>query len=785
MSWPLALNWTDGLVRASGDTLQLYYQLWLLREGLLGSAPLFHDPYQFRVDGAQWNLPLSFLPLALPFVLLGVAGPQAGFNLLVLVSFPLAGLAAFALVRHHTGHALAAVVAGAAFALVPARLGPLFGGQPAGFAVVLVPLVLWGADVAVTRGRLAGGVGGGIAYLALAMLEPHYTYLAGGLLLAYVPLRWFTASPSPGRRRALTVLAALALLGAGWLLLLRQMLLIGSVAEAGRSLAEVRLFSPGPAALGVPATYGGLVLALLALIGLVLPGFRHAWSLRVFYAGVLAAGLLLYVGPTVPHVPVYQALHRWLPLFGLIRNPEKFRILVSLAAAVLAGFGVQAVSTRLAPPVRPLVGVGLVVAVIAGVVPWHAIAVTQLPDSPVYPLLRAKARRILYLPIWSGDNAASALYLYHVTRTGVPILNGYSPLVPRRYVAEVFKPLQPLNVGDLGPAEHALLRQLGVTHVVLDRGVFPPPVSPFPSGFTRERLRASPGLALEQAVDPLWAFRVTDEAPPAPPRRTSPVGLFHEAETLPRHTGTVVEDADASGQRVAAVGPGAAAGFLAFGPYQLLPAGAYRATFRVRGSGLTVEITADQGRHVLAQQPLPPLSQWEAVPLRFVVDRAQPVEYRVHWSGEGEAAMDWVAVAFADRPDPEWSFEVVHLPHLLGERPDPEATGGWAGYADPVESRPIPLVSGPSRIYPAGRYRVTLRARATSPAHGTLVVMTVTEPAGRVLASRPVDASELLPGTYWEVGLDFELSRPTVLEFPVRYLGRTGIFFDRLVVGPK
>jgi hypothetical protein len=63
--------------------------------------------------------------------------------------------------------------------------------------------------------------------------------------------------------------------------------------------------------------------------------------------------------------------------------------------------------------------------------------------------------------------------------------------------------------------------------------------------------------------------------------------------------------------------------------------------------------------------------------------------------------------------------------------------------------------------------------------------MTVTEPAGRVLASRPVDASELLPGTYWEVGLDFELSRPTVLEFPVRYLGRTGIFFDRLVVGPK
>jgi hypothetical protein len=798
LSWPLALDWTDGLpiaarapedrsvlLRASGDTLQLYYQLWLVREGLLGPASLFHDPYQFRVDGTRWNLPQTFLPLALPFVLLGVAGPHAAFNLLVLLSFPLAGLAAYALARHYTGRALPAVVAGMAFALVPARLGPLFGGQPAGFAAALVPLVLWGADVALTRGRLAGGLVGGTAVLALAMLEPHYTYLSGGLLLAYVPLRWVTGRPAPAARRALAVLAALALLGAGWLLLLRQTFLVGSVAETGRSLAEVHLFSPGPAALAIPATYGGLVLLLLALLGLVLPGLRGAGALRVFYAGVLAAGLVLYLGPTVPHVPIYQALHRWLPLFGLIRNPEKFRILTSLGAAVLAGFGVHAVSTRLAPPTRSLVGLGLVVAVVAGVAPWHAIAVTRLPDSPMYALLREKAHRILYLPVWPGDSAWSALYLYHVTRTRVPMVNGYSPLVPRRYVAEVFEPLRPINVGDIGPAEHARLRELGVTHVVLDRSVFPPPVSPFPSAFTRERLRASPGLALEQAVDPLWVFRVTDEAPSAPPRRTSPVGLFYEAEALSRHTGTVVEEAEASGQRVAAVGPGATPGFLAFGPYRVLPTGAYRATFRLRGSGLTIEITANEGRRVLAQQPLPALGEWAAVPLRFVVDRAQPVEYRVQWSGEGEAAMDWVTVAFADRPDPEWIFEVVDLPHLLGERPDPEATGGWAGYADPQESRPIPLVSGPSRLYPAGQYRITLRARAAGAAHGVLLVMTVTEPAGRVLASRPVDASELLAGSYWDISLDFALPRPTVVEFPVRYLGRTGIFFDRLVVSPR
>src|SRR5262249_42011160 len=150
------------LTRAPGDGLQLYYQLWLVADSLAGPTPLFRDPYQFRVDGPRWNLPQTFLPLALPFALLaGVLGPHAGYNLLVLLSSPAAGLAASARVPPYPGPALAAVAAGAAFALLPARLGPLFGGQPAGFAAALAPLVIWGLDAALVRGRLAGGLVGG------------------------------------------------------------------------------------------------------------------------------------------------------------------------------------------------------------------------------------------------------------------------------------------------------------------------------------------------------------------------------------------------------------------------------------------------------------------------------------------------------------------------------------------------------------------------------------------------------------------------------------------------
>src|SRR5262249_42932260 len=148
-----------------------------------------------------------------------------------------------------------AVAAGAAFALLPARLGPLFGGQPAGFAAALAPLVLWGLDAALVHGRLAGGLVGGGALLGLALLEPHSHVLVGAMAAVYGLLRWATgAAPRLPSRGPLLAFLALAAAGAGWLLMLRQAFLVGSVAETGRSLGEIRLLSPGPGALLMPAT---------------------------------------------------------------------------------------------------------------------------------------------------------------------------------------------------------------------------------------------------------------------------------------------------------------------------------------------------------------------------------------------------------------------------------------------------------------------------------------------------------------------------------------------------
>jgi hypothetical protein len=261
--------------------------------------------------------------------------------------------------------------------------------------------------------------------------------------------------------------------------------------------------------------------------------------------------------------------------------------------------------------------------------------------------------------------------------------------------------------------------------------------------------------------------------------------VFYEAEWQNHGTGVVADDPDASGRHIVAGRPGTPAGFLTFGPYRPLPAGQYVARFRVRGYGLRLDVASDFGRRVLAERAVDPGPDWVVEALPFAVEHAKPLELRVAWDGRREAAVDWVLVVAADRPEVERTYEVEALPHRLGERADPAASGGWAAWADPVESLRGELIGGPARLFPAGRYQLAVRLRAAGAGRGPLVRLSVTEPAGRALAARVVDAADVPPGEYREVTLDFTLDRPRVLEFPIAFLGDVGVLFDRVTVTPR
>jgi hypothetical protein len=767
--------------RMPADTLQTYYYCWVVREALVGRASLLEDPYQFVAQGLRPGLAVGSLPLAVPFALLSPLGSAGAYNALVFLSFPLAGLAAYAWLRQAGAPSLGSAAVAAGYALSHVRLDPLFEGQTAGFAPTLAPLVFLSLDRVLTRGRLGDGVRGGMAFLGLAMLETHYGYFLGGLLPLYAAARVpGLATPRRLALGPLLVFAAFVALGAGWLGLLGRTLLAGSVAEAGRSLAEIRANSPEPGALLEWNSYGGRALALLAVSGVLFS--RGDRTLRAFWAGVAALGLVLSLGPTLPGIPLYETLHRWVPGFGFIRNVPRFGFITLLGVTALGGYGARALAAWLPPKLRSGAGLALLAAMIVDGVPRHGIAVMHLEESSVYAVLRADARRVLYVPVLAGDNVGASAYLYHPTRTRVPMLNGYSPAPPREYQADVARPLQALNVGDVGPPEHARLREFGVTHVVLDRAV--PPVGPFPFALTRDRLARSAGLALVQAADPLWLFRVLDAPRELPASPTSPAGLFAEAEDLARETGEIVADPEAIGGRQVTARAGVhRAGRLLSGLEVVLPRGAYRLSLRTRGGLGRLVVTAN-GRRPLATPAWDPSATWVDVSLTFRLLRAEPVRVEVDWDGRADLSVDAVSLVFADRPEPEWAFEVETLEHWGRERPDQAASAGRAVLADPARHAGLAVVLGPSRRFPAGHLRLTLAARLAEPAAGPLLVMTVMEPGGPVHATRTVDAAELSVHDYRVAELTFSLVRPTVLDFPVEYLGRAPVFLDRLAVMP-
>ncbi|PYM64963.1 MAG: hypothetical protein DMD79_05525 [Candidatus Rokuibacteriota bacterium] len=618
---------------------------------------------------------------------------------------------------------------------------------------------------------------------------------------------------SPGRPRGPVGPLALAGLGAaggaGFLLLLRRLLLTRSVSGSGRTLHEVLLFSPLPSDLLVRvnpsagrAIYPGAVAVLLAgvaLIALLRRPPARAQRVLLALGPLLALAVVLSLGPRLGVLPLFEAAFALVPSWNFIRQPAKFQVLAGLALAVLAAVGTAALTGRGRGRARWLaIPLLLGSAIAVEYHPGRPAGVSLVPAAgPVFAQVRAGGPRALYVPFWPGDSSYSGIYLYATTLTRVPMLNGYSAWLDRSYLTDVYRPLEAVNLGVIGPDEYGALRRHGVRQVVLDRDAFPVKVSPFGPAFTRAGLRASPFLALARAPgdeSPLWVFRVRETPAEAPtgPLPTSAIGLHWEAESLAHDTGEIAEDSTASNGRVVQATAGRDhPGFLLFGPYRLLPPGAYRATYRLRGAGsrLALQVTTAGGRQVLgaAEIRLDADPAFRDVDVPFVVDRVAPVEYRARWDGEGRAAVDTVHVVFATAPDPAPAFLVAELPHELAERADPDAADGLAAYADPTRAPHDVVWSGPTRRYPAGRYRLWIRLKITDPTTRSLAWCGAQAASrGPILGGRDLAGAEVpAPGQYVELAIPFALAAPTVLDFPCAYHGAVGIWFDRLrVEGP-
>jgi len=414
--------------------------------------------------------------------------------------------------------------------------------------------------------------------------------------------------------------------------------------------------------------------------------------------------------------------------------------------------------------------------------PTSAVGITLLPPkSKVYEYVKENNgnKNLLCLPIWPGDTAWSSVYLYYVTQTKVPLVNGYYPVVPRHYVENVFYPLYSLNVGEVLPKQAELLKKLNVKYVVFHEEAFPGKVSHFPAQITLAHLMNNPYLKFVTHSQPHWLFELLDN-----PRQVqvepvkTPIGIYLMGRKLKSSKDYVVK------HRI-----------------QILPPGKYKAIFtfsEVSTPVVEIELWGNDPMkrkdrdYVDLKLLAKSKGKKREVKIPFILEHAQLVTFQVKRPAQGEIKVESILVTqmgesgFIETLEAESLF--THGRIVI----DSLASGKEAVYGAPQTLSQTELLYGPYRSYPKGEYKALfwVKPGLAEPGESLLCadlpvarLEVVGDFGQKVFAKKELLAMDLLKEeSYHPVEVSFTLERNEVLEFRVPYLRQMGLYIDKVEI---
>ena len=459
MSWPLVVDLahTGPMDRPDGR-LNAWILAWagptlLEHPARLFDAPAFHPSKDVLAFSENLLLPaLAVAPLQ------WASGPVLAYNVALLASLLLSGLAVQLLVRRASGDRLAAFVAGAFFAAGPHRWTRL--SHLHAQATVFLPLALLALDRfwqsrTLRRALLVGlmlalqglssvylgaitatAVGTAVLVALFAGLKPlELGRLALGMLLA-AALLWPVTAPYlrmrafQGQEFTLETVSSYAAT-------------LPSYVAAGTQFwgaLSQRLVDPTAIR---DTLFPGLTVLALGIAGLASAPGRY----RAVAVAASAVAVLFSLGP---ETAFYRFLHEHLVLIRGVRALARFALVPTLALSVLAGL---ALSGRR----RLLVLVALVAMMLESAnLPLRL--ERYVGPSEASRWLAGKPGAVLVLPLAENDTRAMLDGLAHRR----PLVNGDSGFIPRAFdrAMELFE-------HGLEPEGLRFLRAVDVRHVVL------------------------------------------------------------------------------------------------------------------------------------------------------------------------------------------------------------------------------------------------------------------------------------------------------------------------------
>jgi hypothetical protein len=602
-SWPLPHYFTEGIPSSAtnaekwnvrrmiqGDHLQLLYNYWLFSDMLAGKTPFFYNLYEFntgddsklRALGCGLDQPFTFFYALTSWI----GGRAFGWNLTGFVALWLTHWFTWLLLRKYTSSDIAAALGALIAIAMPCRWVALLGGSPAGFAMMWVPIILWGVDSAIRQNQFLGGWLAAIAVLCSYWNDTHVFFFSIllipcwciAVIIHHNGFRWNQFGNWQKMIAALLPIAVVVIVLAVFAHSNQQEKLAGTTIADGRSFREVALYSPNPRGFFEwrgpghdRQIYIGYLIPILIFAGFMTQlflFFRNPKSegRNIVFASMILGGLILMVllalGAKGPFdaLPL-RAARKLIPPYSMIRQPAKIFLvlppLLALASMVSLSTIFRVSKKNKWPAVA---GAILLLAALATFGLQVDASVCLLDKSqPAYEAVARDAKenhrlpRALIVPIWPGDSAWASLYEHYVSLYRIRMINGYTPIVPRDYIENVFHALESANCGLISDAQIANLRQRGIDYILLHEDAFPEKVSYFPVGLTLKRLLNHPRLQLLKQGQNVWAFKIRN-APESRPEITSGWNIFfpnlhYEMEWSSCSNAVALEDPTASGRR--------------------------------------------------------------------------------------------------------------------------------------------------------------------------------------------------------------------------------------------
>jgi hypothetical protein len=540
LTYPLAVSLTSalGALQGAGDP---YLNLWILAWGLRAwttnpqsiftgevfNANIFH-PAEATLAYSDHFLLQAFV-LAPLYAITGNA--TLCYNVLLLASIALSGLAMHVAVRAVTGSTAGAYIAGLAWACWPYRTAHLLHIQLQ--ALYFMPLALLCLHRVVARRRWRDV----LALAAVTTLQIVASVYYGFMTVIVLVVAAAALAVTTGQWRSSRLWTRLAVAGALTIVISIPVLIpyvrtqqsegFGrTVAEATRHSASVQsytqvpqvnllygttgLLEPRAPAFGQPdrthvehQMFPGVVLIALAVLGFVRHARSDARALTLTAATLVAAGGVLSFGPEGWRW-LYASLHDNVFGFQAIRAPARFAVVVMIGLAPLAALGMRSLKPRFAAPLIALLCLEFINAPLplAAAPPLRTEVGQWLRQEPT-------PGSVLHWPI--GIDAENTPFMVQSIEHWRPIVNGYSGQRPAFFTALVD------SLADLpSPSAFAALREIDVRFVVSRDAIAG-------AGDVRsplvERARLAEGVIYEVRWTPtaIAALEERDMPPPPPP----------------------------------------------------------------------------------------------------------------------------------------------------------------------------------------------------------------------------------------------------------------------------